>query len=142
MSITGKFTADFSDFNMAVQQTAIKLRSFEADSAKVGTALNRMADSFSGRKIIQDATLMATAGQDRGGPSKLPADQMRRLGTTTNEALAIMKARAIPIPPILRQIADETKTATKATDAFGSTIKQLALSFGALFTLRAAGQFI
>jgi len=69
--VTGRFEADFANFKTAVDGATVKLRSFESDSTKVGAALTRMTNSFSGQQVIQQATLMTAAVERVGGAGKL-----------------------------------------------------------------------
>src|SRR5262245_38098535 len=107
--LTAHFTADFAKFNDAVKAAEIKLASFETGAGKVGDSLERMANRLSGRKLIQDATLMAEAVQRIGGTSKLTEKELERLGATANEAVAKMKRLGLEVPAGLQKIADETK---------------------------------
>lgn len=137
MAISGKFQADFASFYDAVQKAEISLRSFESGSTKVESALNRMVDSFSGRKVIQDATLMAKAVEDIGGVSKLTAAELARIGPVASEAIAKMKAIGVDVPPGIQKVAN----ATSATvGEFLSGIPVLG-QFFALFTLDKMAEF-
>ena len=62
MPITGTFLADFSSFKTAVDQAEIKLKGLETGAGRVATSINKVADSFSGRKIIQEAEIATRAG--------------------------------------------------------------------------------
>jgi len=105
MAITGRFIADFSDFQRAVQQAEVSLRSFETGSARVETSLNRMVDSFSGRRVIQDAQLMTDAVERIGGVSRLTESELRRVSATAQEAADKMTRMGIDVPPGIQQIA-------------------------------------
>ena len=106
MALSATFTANFSSFFDAVEKADIKLKDFGAGADKVGGRLNALANSFSGQKIIQDATLMAKAVEEIGGVTKLTEKELARLGATTNEAVAKMKALGMEVPKNLQQIAD------------------------------------
>jgi len=142
MAITGRFEADFAAFHAAVQGAEVQLRSFEAGSNKVESALSKMTDAFSGRKVIQDATLMAEAVERIGGTSKLTASELARIEPVAAEALAKMRAMGIEVPPGLQKIADETKGVTAAQNPLLSIVTQVAVGFAALFTARAAANFV
>src|SRR2546427_11774651 len=114
MSVNAKFIADFSSFQAAVAQAEVQLRGFEGSAAKVETSLNRMANSLSGTKLIQDATLMAQAVEQIGGPSKLTTNELARLGTQAGEAGEKMKRLRIEGPPGLEAIASADHGATAA----------------------------
>src|ERR1700741_3815066 len=102
MALTAHFDADFSSFITAVDQATAKLRGFESGAATVEKQLNRMADAFSGQKIISDATLMAKAVEEIGGASKLTATELQRVTATATEAIDKMKRMGIEVPPGLQ----------------------------------------
>ena len=125
MALTARMEADFSSFQNAVEKAQISLRGFEGSAGKVGSALNRMADSFSGRKVIQDATLATAAVDKIGGASKLTASEQARLNSTIGEALAKYKALGQEAPAALREMHGELN---KQTVGF----KELATAAGAI----------
>lgn len=144
MPITGTFNADFSSFQDAVQKAEVSLRSFESGAGKVETSLNRMVDSFSGRKIITDATLMSEAIDRIGGLSKLTEVELARVGTTANEAANKMRAMGVDVPPGLQKIADATKQAAAANEGFSiglSDVNRLLGAFGIGLSIGAVVQF-
>jgi hypothetical protein len=79
MAITGRFEADFESFYTAVNKAEAKLTDFQSGAGKVESSLNRMVDSFSGRRLIQEATLSAEAIERIGGTSKLTADELQKV---------------------------------------------------------------
>ncbi|HZD62929.1 MAG TPA: hypothetical protein VE200_09060, partial [Xanthobacteraceae bacterium] len=83
--LVGHLSADFSSFTKAVDTAVISLKGFEGSASKVGDSLQRMADRFDGRKVIQDAILMAEAVEKIGGASKLTDKELQRLGSTAAE---------------------------------------------------------
>ena len=129
MAISGKFLADFEAFYSAVQKAEVELRGMETGAGKVGTSLNRMVDNFSGRKVIQDATLMAEAVERIGGTSKLTEQELERVAATATEAATKMKAMGVDVPPGIAAIATQ---ATKTTDTFGG-MKNIALDLAGAF---------
>lgn len=133
MAVTAKFIADFSSFNDAVSKAEVKLSEFTKGASKVEGSLKRMADSFSGKRVIQDATLMAKAIEETGGVAKLTGSQLQRAGAIASEALAVMKARGLEVPPALRKIADEAERASKSTTGLSAKM----VAFGA-----AVGTFV
>lgn len=136
MPISGKFVADFASFYDAVQKAETSLRSFETGAGKVETSLNRMVDAFSGRKVISDAQLMVEAVDRVGGTSKLTEKELARVSSTAAEAAAKMKAMGIDVPPGLQKIADETRNVDKSSGGLIGTVKDLALSYVGLSTVR------
>src|SRR2546421_8657854 len=113
MSVNAKFIADFELFFAAVQRAEVELRGFEQGAAKVETSLNRMANSLSGTQMIQQATLMAQAVEQIGGPSKLTTNELARLSAKATEAAEKMKRLGIEGPPGLQAIPSATSGATR-----------------------------
>jgi hypothetical protein len=105
-SATAHFVADFSKFTDAVNKAEVVLKGFEDDANKVGRSLNAMTDKFSGRKLIQDAQLMVRAIDEVGGVSKLTATQLKEAGAKGAQALELMRARGLEVPPALRKIVE------------------------------------
>lgn len=115
MAVTGKFLADFASFYDACQKAEVSLKGFEQGGAKVETAMNRVSNSFSGTKIIQDATLMAEAVERIGGTGRLTERELARLKTTVGEATEKMRAMGVEVPPAFTSILNST---TKMQQAF------------------------
>jgi hypothetical protein len=109
--ITARFVADFSSFQDAVLKADITLKNLEADANKVSASLNRMVETFSGRKMIQDALLMTQAVKDVGGASALTATEMARVNATLNEAIAKYTALGKVAPQSMLDLAKATKAA-------------------------------
>lgn len=124
MGVSAKFEADFSSFKNAVDSAVVKLRDFEDNSSKVTAALTKMGNSFSGTKIISDATLMAKAVADAGGASTLTAREMAKVNDTVNEAIAKYTALGGKAPKAMMDLADATKQAEVPTA--GLTTKMIA----------------
>lgn len=138
--ISGKFAADFASFYDAVQKAEVSLKSFESSSTKVESALTRMGNSFSGTKIIQDATLMTKAITDAGGASTLTAKEMASVNATVTEAIAKYAALGKLAPTAMLQLADATKKVKPALDevntsgsSLTTTLKNVAGSLGLAF---------
>ena len=142
MAVTGTFLADFAAFYDAVTQADVKLRSFETGSARVETQLNKMVDSFSGRKVIENATLMAEAVERVGGTSKLTETELARVSSIASEAAAKLRAMGVDVPPGIAKIASETRGASSAHGDLRDTVKDVALGFVAMFSARAAVDFV
>jgi hypothetical protein len=111
MAVTGTFIGDFSSFQTAVDQSDVKIRQFETNSSKVATTLDRVANSFSGRKIIQEATLMAAAIEKGGGEARLTATELERAGRVAQEAAEKMRALGIAVPASIDKLAQSSKEA-------------------------------
>lgn len=130
MAITGKFIADFSSFQAAVQQAELSLRSFEQGAAKVETSLTRVTNSLSGTKLIQDATVMAEAVDRVGGVSKLTQAELARVGATAAEAVAKMKALGMDVPERLERLASSAQSATPAIRSMTGAAGEASNAFG------------
>lgn len=142
MALTGKFIADFESFFSACQKAEVSLRSFESGAGKVETSLNRMVDNFSGRKVIQDATLMVEAIERVGGTSKLTESELTRVGATAKEAADKMRAMGVDVPERLKQIAAGAKDTGEEVSTLTSLAKEAAAAFIAFFSIRAAANFV
>lgn len=138
MAVTATFRADFTQFQAAVSRAETKLRGFQSGAAGVEKALGRMADSFSGRKVLQEAELAAKAVNDLGGVAKLTENEQRRLNATVSEALDKYKALGLEAPKELteleeatRKVDDATTQAASATDIFKEKWAQFTVAAGA-----------
>ena len=119
MAISGKFVADFSDFQAAVTSAETKLVSFETGANKVQASLERMENSLSGRKMIADATLMAQAVENVGGVSSLTDAELQRLGDSADEAIEKMKRMGVDVPPELQKISTAAAEARTGVEGIG-----------------------
>jgi hypothetical protein len=109
VALQGTFLADFTAFTKACADARVELQSFEGNAGKVGSALNRMVDNFSGRKLIQEATLMSEAIERGGGVSRLTAAELERAGNKAAEAAEKMRALGMDVPANIQKLADSTK---------------------------------
>jgi polyhydroxyalkanoate synthesis regulator phasin len=125
MAVTAKFVSDFSDFDRAVKNAELELKSFQTGAANVEKQLNRTADAFSGRKILSEATLAAEAIERIGGTTKLTRAEQDRLNATVTEALAKYKALGMEAPPHLTKLMNETKKVETATGAIPSKLSAI-----------------
>jgi len=112
MALTGKFEADFEQFTSACRQAEVSLKGFEGGSAKVESQLNRMADSFSGRRVIQEAQLAAAAIEKMGGTSRLTQSELARVNGLASEAADKFRAWGQEVPPNIAKLEAATKSAS------------------------------
>jgi hypothetical protein len=140
--LTGVLGADFSAFTRAVDSAQVQLKGFEGNAGKVENSLERMANSLSGNKLIQDATLMAEAVELIGGASKLTDAELAKLGRTATEAVEKMKRLGMDVPDGLQKIADgakkvetATKSAEQSTFDWKSALLSTAGAFGLVFSV-------
>jgi len=127
--ITGVFEGDFGGFVKAVNEANLKLTSFEQGGAKVERQMNRVADSLTGRKIVQEATLAAAAVENLGGVSVLTEKELQRLGNTAAEAAEKMRKLGVDVPPEIQKLADASKTTTGFFDDLSQQIVSTAAGF-------------
>jgi hypothetical protein len=137
MSIEGKLQADFSSYYDAVDKAIAKQRDWDADAAKVEQRLNTMTDGFSGRRVQQEAILMAKAIQEAGGVTSLTDAELRRAGSTALEASEKMKKLGVEVPPGIQAIADASlnlanrqEGVTGSSDRMRSSLRQVDNIFG------------
>lgn len=109
MGISGTFVADFSSFQAAVDQSVAKLADFSAGSDKVQASLNKMVDSFSGVKVIQQATLMTQAITDLGGATTLTASEQAKVNDVVQAGIDKYAALGQVAPPAMLELAAATE---------------------------------
>jgi len=114
MAVTAKFQADFSSFLDAINKAEAELVDFGKGASNVESKLNRMVDNFSGRKLIQEATLMATAIEKAGGATTLTAKELDSVSAKAAEAADKMHRLGYEVPPGIQKLADATHNAAGA----------------------------
>lgn len=133
-------------------------------------AMQKMAASFSGDKLIQAAQNTVAAVNAIGGASKLTEAEQARVNATLDKALEKYRVLGREAPAGMQDLADatrkvnaltdeqagrftvsaaemkklgvETQTVDKAHVGLTDTVKQLALGFAGMFTARAAFNFV
>jgi len=141
MAVTAKFQADFSSFIDAIDKAELALVDFGKGANKVETSLNRMVDNFSGRKLIQEASLLTIAVEKVGGISVLTAKELENVGAKANEAADKLRRLGIEVPQGLQKLADETKTANTHFVTMRDLAGTLAGAFGVAFGVGAIVNF-
>lgn len=129
MAVTAKFVADFSSFQQAVQDAQVQLKSFEDGAGRVSGSLSRMVDNFSGRKLIQDATLMAEAVERVGGVSTLTESELARVGAQASQAAEKLRAMGQDVPANIQRIADAVHGGAEATGGWIPLLHELGSSW-------------
>jgi hypothetical protein len=130
MAIQARFQADFSKFTSAVASASVKLKDFETDANKVQSSVQRIGDSFGGKKIIQDAELTARAIAEIGGASKLTAAEQSKVNATVTEAIAKYAALGKTAPQALTDLAAATAKVQTASDATATGAGRMSSVFG------------
>lgn len=113
--VNARFIADYTQFEEATRKAVVTLKTFGAEPAKVERELSRMTNSFSGQKLIEQATLMAEAIERVGGKSRLTESELLTVGNRAAEAAEKMRKMGIDVPPKLDDLA---KAAQKPASAF------------------------
>jgi hypothetical protein len=139
--LSGHLTADFSSFTNAVAGAQVSLRDFEGDAGKVERALQGMTDRFDGKKLIQDAILMAEAVEKIGGATTLTDAELQKLGRTAGEAVQKMERLGMEVPANLREIATAAKDAESATFDWRAALLSTAGAFGIAFSVNTLKNF-
>jgi hypothetical protein len=142
MAITGKLGGDFTAFNTAVDQAIVKLKGFETGAGTVETSLTRMADKFTGRRVISEATLMAKAIEAIGGVTKLTEEELAQFGNTAAAAAAKLKLMGEDVPENLANAAKYAKEATSEFEQMKGTLTSLAAAVGLSFSVEKVVGFI
>jgi len=141
MAITAKFQADFSSFLGAIDKAELALVDFGKGANKVESSLNRMVDNFSGRKLIQEASLMTIAVEKAGGTAALTSKELEQVASKANEAADKLRRLGYEVPPGLQKLADETKNVTGGFETMKSVVSGLAGAFGVAFSIGAVISF-
>jgi hypothetical protein len=144
MAVTGTFQADFTSFYNAVQKAEVSLKSFETGSGKVTTQLDRMANSLSGTKIVQQATIAAEAVERIGGVSKLTVAELQKVSGVAKEAADKLRAMGEEVPAKIQNLADAAKKVnTEFTSLSGglASVNRLLGAFGAAVSVGAIVNF-
>jgi tetratricopeptide (TPR) repeat protein len=142
LAVTAKFLADFSAFQAAVQKAEVSLRSFESGAGKVEKSLNRMADGFSGVRVIQEANLAAEAIERIGGVTKLTEKEQDKLNATVSEAIAKYKALGIEAPQAVLDLANATAKVPEKLSLIDRGMNALRGTFGQVFGAFTAANLI
>jgi len=129
MPITGRFEADFTKFLDAVRSAEVALVDMDKGAAGVSKRLENLTVSFSGRRVIQEATLMSDALERAGGTSKLTASELERVGAKAAEAAEKLTRLGYDVPPGIQKLADETAHLREKNDDAGISVTKLVESY-------------
>lgn len=111
-----------------IQETTAKMVSF--------------ANSYSGARTVQQAHDVQAAIAAVGGVTNLTAKEQAQANRILEEGLAKYQALGREAPAGMRALADETQQVKTHSSGLSDTVKSLALSFAAMFTARAAFNFV
>lgn len=124
MAMTAKFLADWTSFYDAVDKADVKIVSFQDGARNAESQLNRMVDNFTGRKVVQEAMVMAEAVERAGGASKLTADDLERVSRVAGQAAERMKAMGQDVPPAIQILANAAGEARVAHEKMLDSVGQ------------------
>ena len=139
--LTGVLQADFSAFYTAVTKAEAHLRDFESGAGKVEKSLGRMVDKFSGRQLIQDATLAVEAVERLGGASKLTEKELAALTSQSAEAAKKLRAMGEAVPENIQKYADASQDVETSIGSMVPTVGRLASALGIAFSIEAVVGF-
>ena len=115
------------------------LDGLQKEAADAGLELNRMVNSLSGEKTIQNAMSMAAAVEAIGGASKLTDKELQKVARSAAEAVEKASRLGIDVPPQLQALADAQRDTSSAFDEGVSSITKFAATF---VTLAAAWKLV
>lgn len=127
--LEGRLIAEFSSFYEAVDKASVKFRSFEEDGAKVEKRLNSIADGFSGRKLVQEASIVSEAIERIGGVSKLSTNEAATGLRTLEAAMDKMLKTGQEIPLSMTKTAAELRNVTRVTDEADKTVQRISENY-------------
>lgn len=140
--ITGTLAGDFSGFVGAVGIADAALGTFEKSVFKIEPELQKMADSFSGQKIISEATLAAEVFKQLGGQTAFTSSELARMSAYGKEASEKLTAMGLTVPKGIADIASQTGVAATETDGLLKSVGALAAGYLTLATARKAVDFV
>lgn len=124
MALSATFTADFKSFTDACAKAQVSLKGIETGAGNVEGKLDRMANSLTGTKVIQQASLIAEAIERVGGVSTLTEKELAKIGPTATEAAAKLVALGEKVPPGIQKIADAAKAAAEKTSTLAASAEK------------------
>lgn len=134
---TAKFLADFAPFEAALERAETKVREFGTEPQKVERALSRMTDAFSGRRLIEEATLAAEAVQRIERQGGLTGEELRKVATLADQAAQKLRAMGQDVPERLATLAarlepvhQKLTLTQRAAAAVQNTFAQVTAGFG------------
>jgi hypothetical protein len=141
MALTGRFEADFESFYQAVDKADAKMADFQSGAGRVESSLNRMVDSFSGVKIIQQATLAAEAIERLGGSSKLTEAELQSAAAKAAEAVQKFQALGVAAPESIANLAAQLKPAKEEMSLLGEVTAEIGPIVAGAFTVEKIVEF-
>jgi hypothetical protein len=113
------------------------LEKIDQKALDVQRQLSKIEQAYSGRDIIQQATLTADAIDKIGGTSKLTRDELERAGNVAKEAADKMKALGQDVPQKLEALAQSAAKPASAFELISGKVMALGATLAATFTVGA-----
>src|SRR5262245_58205087 len=126
---SAKFDADFSDFVNEVTAANSSLKDLNAESAKVGTSLDRVDDAFKGREIAAEATQAANALTQMQASAKGTGDGLTTIATQANKTADAMSKGFDAAPAKIDKTTDAVKDLGTATDGTNTKTQTLSSTY-------------
>lgn len=140
MALKANFEANFNKLYTALDEAEVRFKSTALEGTKLQSAIDKIGDKWSGRKVIEDAALMAASIEKIGGASVLTAAEARRVNATLNEALEKANKTGIEASAAMKKLAADTAGAAQSGGVYQTVIngisnaaKAAAASFVAMF---------
>ena len=102
-------------------------------------AMGRLASSFRGDRLVQQAHNVAAAVQEIGGASRLTEAEQARVNRVVEAALEKYRLLGQQAPQALRDLAAQTHQATEKTSVLTRGVQALIAAFSVRAIIRAAG---
>lgn len=102
----------------------------------LGTEFQRMVERFDGRRVVDQARLVARAVDQVGGVAKLTQSEMRQVAATVDAATDKLRRMGEEVPPSLRKLQDEIQQVDRASGrAAAGGLGSMRTALGGLKTL-------
>lgn len=128
-SLSASLSLDVRKFEEGLRTAKVELQTFERAAGAMNRDLKRLLESFSGEKVVIEASRMAEAVERLGGVSKLTEAEQRRVNAAVSEAVSKYRALGQEAPPHLVALQQATARTEVSTSALASTVGRLASGF-------------
>jgi hypothetical protein len=125
----------------AFDKATAQLGGLGKDAASASAALKRVADSFSGSKILEEAEAATRYITQLGGATALTEKEQGRLNSQITEAVAKYQALGLKAPADMKALADATAGANRSTTDILGTVGKFAGAVGIGFSVGAVINF-
>src|SRR5215471_5041573 len=122
MALSGKLEADFTSFYDAASKAVVSLDGLDKTGKDVTASLTKLAESFSGGPLIQEATLAVEAVTRIGGATALTEDEQQKLNALVTQAIDKYTALGQEAPAAMKDMQAATEGAGGASAIFHNTL--------------------